>query len=115
MPRGIQRAKKDGNQKEIEAKLKLLNQKTGGRVTYFDTSALGRGFPDLTVGVDGANLYYEIKEECKNPLAKLTPAEQGFMASWSGHYRVVTSYQEICEELRQWGSEIERAIKEIGF
>ncbi len=98
MTRGTQRARKDGNQAGIEQALKQLEG-----VSYFDTSALGRGFPDLTVGYNGVNYYFEIKKECANPLKELTKAEEKFMAGWEGHYAVVTTIEEIKREIGYGG------------
>ncbi len=94
MPRTFRGAAKDGNQKGIEQALKKLEG-----VSYFDTSALGRGFPDLTVGYNGVNYYFEIKKKCVNPLKELTKSEEKFMMEHQGHYAVVTTIEEIKKEI----------------
>jgi hypothetical protein len=93
MARGIQRARKDANQAGIEQALKHLG------ISYADTSALGKGYPDLAIGHNGVTYLFEIKQPCKNPLAELTPQEETFMANWSGHYAIVTTLEEVLKEI----------------
>ena len=49
--------------------------------TVFDTSAVGRGFPDLVCGKNQKTVLVEIKKDSK---AKFTPAQQAFMLNWQG-------------------------------
>jgi len=53
--------------------------------SVFDTSALGRGFPDLVVGVNGLNLMVEVK----TPAGKLTRQQRELFAVWRGKIHVV--------------------------
>jgi hypothetical protein len=93
MPRTNRPARKDKNQAGIEQALKAMG------ISYTDTSALGKGFPDLAIGHNGVTYLFEIKQPCKNPLAELTPQEETFMANWSGHYKVVTTLEEVLNEI----------------
>ena len=89
--------RKDTNQAAIEAVLKQLG------IAYFDTSALGRGFPDLAVGYKGKNFLFEVKTAPDLPRARklLTPAEQEFEAEWGGQYHVVTNFEEVWEVINE--------------
>ena len=49
--------------------------------SVFDTSAVGRGFPDIVVGKNQKTVLVEIKKDNK---AKFTPAQQAFMLNWQG-------------------------------
>ena len=49
--------------------------------SVFDTSATGRGCPDLLVGIHSKTALVEIKRDAK---AKFTDAQQKFMTSWKG-------------------------------
>lgn len=63
-----------------------------------DTADLGRGFPDLVVGVRGRNLLLEVKDGKKPPSARrLTAPEQDFFDRWSGQVAVVNSLDEAIE------------------
>lgn len=82
MPR--QRAKVDGNQKEIVEFLRANG------VSVAITSQLGKGFPDLVCGWKGKSFLLEIKDGNLTPSKqKLTPLEELFKKSWRGHYAIV--------------------------
>lgn len=49
--------------------------------SVFDTSAVGRGFPDIVVGKNQKTVLVEIKKDSK---AKFTQAQQVFMLNWQG-------------------------------
>ena len=49
--------------------------------SVFDTSSVGRGFPDLVVSRKGATALVEIKADIKS---KFTPAQQAFLLNWQG-------------------------------
>lgn len=49
--------------------------------SVFDTSAVGRGFPDIVVGKNQKTVLVEIKKDSKE---KFTPAQQAFMLNWQG-------------------------------
>lgn len=63
-------AKVDRNQAEIVAALR----KVGATVT--DTSKVGNGFPDLTVGFRGKTYLMEVKDGSKPPSARELTADQ---------------------------------------
>lgn len=82
-------AKIDANQPAIVAALEAI----GASVAI--TSAVGRGFPDLVVGMRGRNWLLELKDGDKSPSRRtLTPDQIEFKARWRGHWAVVTSAEE---------------------
>lgn len=88
------RAKSDANQTAI---VKALRQ-IGASVAI--TSRLGEGFPDLAVGRAGRTLLLEVKDGTRKPSErKLTPDEQRFKDSWTGHYAVVGSIEQAIYEV----------------
>jgi hypothetical protein len=85
-------AKTDRNQREIVAALQAI----GASVAI--TSAVGKGFPDLVVGMRGRNWLLEIKHGALSPSRrKLTPDQIEFKAGWRGHWAVVNSADEAIE------------------
>ena len=79
-------AKTDANHAEIVAALRKIG------ASVHDTSAVGRGFPDLVVGLRGRNWLIECKDGAKAPSArKLTPDQIEFKATWRGHWAVAIS------------------------
>lgn len=84
------RAKVDDNQKEIVAAARKL----GCSVAI--TSQLGKGFPDLVIGLNGVNYLVEVKDSKKPPSArKLTDDEKKFKAAWYGQYDVIESIDDL--------------------
>ena len=82
-------AKTDANQAEIVAALRKIG------ASVHDTSAVGRGFPDLVVGMRGRNWLIECKDGSKVPSArKLTPDQIEFKAGWRGHWAVAISAED---------------------
>lgn len=83
-------AKKDANQREIENALVAVG------ATYFDTSALGNGFPDLVVMHRKKIYLIEVKDGNK-PLSaqRLTEAEARFHAQFQGCVYVVNSISQL--------------------
>ncbi len=77
-------AKKDSNQNEIARELQQVG------ATVYDTSKIGAGYPDLTVGFRGATFLLEVK--AKN--GTLTKDESLFFQTWNGHAVVVRSADE---------------------
>jgi hypothetical protein len=49
---------------------------------------IGKGFPDLVVGINGKTYLVEIKN---GPKAKYTEKQIKFIKSWRGHYVSVVS------------------------
>lgn len=53
--------------------------------TVHSLAAVGKGMPDLLVGVRGITLLVECKDGSKPPSARrLTPDQQDFMRTWTG-------------------------------
>lgn len=66
----------DKNQQEIVKEFRKLG------FTVYITSHVGRGFPDIMVGINNTHtILVEIKSDSK---AKFTDAQLEFMASWHG-------------------------------
>ena len=79
-------ARLDANQAEIVSALRMIG------ASVYDTSAVGRGFPDLVVGFRGRTLLIECKDGAKRPSArKLTPEQVEFQVGWRGHWAVAIS------------------------
>ena len=76
----------DGNQKAI---VKTLRQIPGVSVAL--------GHDDILVGFRGKTFWYELK----NPKGKnkLRPSQVKLQNEWTGHYRVVTTIDEIIDEI----------------
>lgn len=84
-----QAARTDANHQEIVAALRRV----GATVT--DTSAVGRGFPDLTVGLGNRTYLLEIKDGSKPPSARqLTQEQKKWHMLWKGHKAVVCNVDE---------------------
>lgn len=59
------------------------------------TSAIGGGFPDLVVGINGNNYLLEIKDGDKSPSRqKLTKDEQEFFDCWRGQVEIIRSMED---------------------
>lgn len=83
-------AKIDDNQGAIVRALRSIPG-----VTVRSLAAVGKGFPDIAVGHRGVTYLLEIKDSAKPPNErKLTPAEQDFFDTWTGHKAVVMSVEE---------------------
>lgn len=74
------------------------------KVTIQVTSGVGKGFPDLAVGVNGENQYWEIK----SPGGKLTPDQVKWHAAWAGNVKVVTT---VWEALSMAGASAQIAVE----
>ena len=75
----------DANQQEIVRALR----KWGASVAV--TSAIGGGFPDLVVGVNGLNILLEVKRPHPPSAGALTDHECQWHAMWKGQVAVVRS------------------------
>ena len=67
--------KVDLNHQDIVKTLRSLG------ASVFDASGIGRGFPDLVVGIYDKTVLVEIKSDEKK---KFTQAQLDFMAKWKG-------------------------------
>jgi len=80
------RAKKvDDNHKEIVKALRQIG------ASVFDTSSLGRGFPDIVVGWQGVNYLVEIKTTKGKP----TEQQVNFFVNWRGQAVLVRAASDI--------------------
>jgi hypothetical protein len=78
--------KVDANHKSIVDGLRAVG------ATVRSTAAIGKGFPDIAVGHQGRNYFFEIKDGAKFPSQrKLTEAELEFFESWRGQVNVIHS------------------------
>ena len=96
--------RKDTNQSEIERAFRKMG------CSFWDTSALGGGFPDGVAGLGGISLPIEIKDGSKVPSKrKLTPAQIEFRDNWKGGMRVVENLTDVeitVRLLRSWHAKI---------
>ena len=85
MPRGVQRARVDGNHAEV---ISALRKAGIGAVSL---AALGNGIPDVAAGLRGINVFLEVKCGDFPSQKKLTADELAFHESWPGQICVVDS------------------------
>lgn len=72
-------ARIDANQPEIVAALRKVG------ATVIDTSAVGNGFPDLTVAFRRQTFFLEVKDGQKPPCERqLTPDQIKWHVEWNG-------------------------------
>ena len=68
-------------------------------------ASMGRGFPDLVVGIHGITDLVEVKDGSKPPSGrKLTPDQVTFFDNWLGSVRVVNNVDDVIahfDELRK--------------
>lgn len=84
--------KVDANQAEIVHALRRLG------CTVMSIASVGRGCPDLVVGVRGRNVLLEVKDGRRPPSdRKLTPAEREWIDAWRGQVNVVESVDDAIE------------------
>ena len=82
----------DDNQREIVKGLMQIG------CLVHDTSAAGKGFPDIVAGFRGKVHLIEIKDGGKTKSRrKLTPVQEDFHRLWSGYVTVVKSLDEAIE------------------
>ncbi len=78
------RCRVDGNQTAI---IKALRAE---RCTVLSLSTVGKGCPDLLVGVAGLNILLEVKL----PKGKLRGSQEAFRLRWNGQCATVTSAED---------------------
>ena len=74
----------DGNQTAIVMALRAHGY------SVMSLSTVGKGCPDLLVGVQSLNILLEVKM----PKKKLRPQQEGFRACWKGQCATVTSAED---------------------
>jgi Holliday junction resolvase len=79
-------AKTDRNQKEIVEALR----KAGFSVQCL--GAVGKGFPDLLVGISGSNYLIEVKDGLKS---KLKPDQVQWHMEWEGQVTTIHNMKEL--------------------
>ena len=85
----------DANQKQVVSQLR----KCGFSVLIL--SNIGKGCPDLLVGLNGVNLLVELKDENKPPSAKkLTPDEVQFFDTWKGKAILAENAEQIIKSFQ---------------
>ena len=87
-------ARVDQNQGEIVAALRAAG------CSVVSLAAVGKGVPDLLVGLRGTNRLLEVKDGSKPPSARrLTPDQRDWHMTWAGQVLTVTSAQDALEQL----------------
>jgi hypothetical protein len=80
----------DANQKEIVQALRNCG------ASVFILSDVGKGCPDLLIGLSGRNYLGEVKDGKKPPSGqKLTEKEQLFFNSWKGQVCILKSLDDV--------------------
>jgi hypothetical protein len=93
-------ARTDANQTQIVEALR----KCGASVQSL--AAVGKGVPDLLVGLRGRNYLLECKDGDKPPSArKLTPDQEQWHLKWAGQVLTVTSAEDALRQLDLTGKE----------
>lgn len=91
-------ARTDRNHAEIVKALRAIG------ASVADTSGVGAGYPDLTVGYRDLTFCVELKDGQKPPSArKLTPAQVEFAKAWKGHWVCVTSAEDAVNVVATYG------------
>ena len=88
----MRRARADRNQPELVEAYRRL----GASVQHLHT--VGRGCPELLVGIHGLNVLVE----AKTSLGKMTPDELDWHLSWTGQVEIVRSVDEAVERWQYW-------------
>lgn len=89
------RGRTDANQRGIVERLRDIPG-----VTVQVLSAVGGGCPDLLVAYRGLNLLLEVKDGSRPPSERrLTPEQEEWHRTWTGHRAVVTSFEQACEAI----------------
>ena len=92
-------AKVDLNQNEIVRALRAMG------CTVTDLSAVGKGCPDILVGIFGTNILMEIK----NGKGVITPEQAIWHKDWKGQFAVVRSIAEAIEVVNS--TRVQRGVK----
>lgn len=86
----------DANHSEIVAGLRAIG------ATVRSTADVGHGFPDIAVGHQGLNWFFEIKDGGKSASRRrLTAEERAFHQIWRGQVDVINSLDEAIAIIRR--------------
>jgi hypothetical protein len=84
----------DANQKEIVATYRALG------CSVRSTHEIGKGFPDLVVGISGVNALVEVKDGGKVPSKRqLTQDEKKFHEEWRGTIVIIESTEQALDHV----------------
>jgi hypothetical protein len=93
-------AKVDANQSEIVTALRRVG------CSVQSLAAVGKGVPDLLVGLRSRNYLIEVKDGSKPPSArKLTDDQEQWHRKWAGQVLTVTSAEDALRQLDLTGKE----------
>jgi len=85
-------AKIDANQPEIVDALIRMS------CSVQSLAAVGKGVPDLLIGISGRNYLVEVKDGNKAPSdRKLRPAQKDWHQGWSGQVTVIETVEQAVE------------------
>lgn len=87
----MRNARIDNNHKEIVAFLRKMG------CSVLDLKSVGKGCPDIAVGIKGKNYFIEIK----GLKGKLTPMQKEWHQLWQGDVVVLRSIDEVSEWLER--------------
>lgn len=97
MPKHSKYGRVDGNQKQVVQNLR----KCGYSVLIL--SNVGKGCPDLLVGLNSLNVLVELKDPAQPPSKRaLTSDEVQFFDTWKGFAIVAESVDEIINKIESW-------------
>lgn len=83
------KARVDDNQDQIVAALRKIG------CSVVSLAAVGKGCPDLLVGLAAKNFLLEVKDGSKSPSRRqLTEDQKTFHRAWNGQVRVVETVEE---------------------
>ncbi|MDP2270938.1 MAG: hypothetical protein Q8K32_09425 [Archangium sp.] len=92
----------DANQTAVVAALRAA----GASVTHLHE--VGKGCPDLLVGIAGKNYLVEVKDGGRPGAVKLTPDQEVFHRDWRGQIEVVTSAMQAFQFAKRLTAEARR-------
>ena len=90
-------ARIDDNHTEIVDAFRALG------CSVLSLAPMGKGVPDLLIGVACRTYLVEVKDGSKVPSArKLTPDEHRFQKSWLGQWTMVESVSDVVAFVKEW-------------
>lgn len=94
----MKHGRRDANHQELKDVFTALG------CSVADTADVGNGFPDLVVGIAGANLLVEVKTIS----GEHTPDQVRFYGEWRGNHYTVRSPNQVIELVRSVRKELSR-------